>query len=54
MLGSADVLGSPINFMRTLGTGVYDFFNEPAVAWKEKGAKQFGVGLVRVRVAVGH
>ena len=29
MLGSADFLGSPISFVRTMGTGFYDFFNEP-------------------------
>ena len=29
MLGSADFLGSPISFVRTMSTGFYDFINEP-------------------------
>ena len=30
VIGSSDALGSPINFVGGLGTGVYDFFHEPA------------------------
>jgi hypothetical protein len=30
VIGSSDALGSPINFVSGLGTGVYDFFHEPA------------------------
>ena len=30
ILGSADFLGSPVSLVSNLGTGVYDFFHEPA------------------------
>ena len=30
LLGSADVLGNPVSLVSSLGTGVYDFFHEPA------------------------
>ena len=29
ILGSADILGNPVSLVSNLGTGVYDFFNEP-------------------------
>eukprot|EP01094_Clydonella_sp_ATCC50884_P020473 TRINITY_DN4260_c0_g2_i1.p1 TRINITY_DN4260_c0_g2~~TRINITY_DN4260_c0_g2_i1.p1 ORF type:complete len:3475 (-),score=1195.12 TRINITY_DN4260_c0_g2_i1:66-10490(-) len=32
ILGSADVLGSPVSLVNTLGTGVHDFFVEPSQA----------------------
>jgi vacuolar protein sorting-associated protein 13A/C len=30
VLGAFDVIGNPLSLMSTLGTGVYDFFYEPA------------------------
>ena len=32
ILGSADILGSPVSLVSTLGTGVHDFFVEPSSA----------------------
>ena len=45
MLGSADFLGSPISFVRTMGTGFYDFFNEPRKNMDSPYA--FGKGVAR-------
>jgi len=45
MLGSADFLGSPISFVRTMGTGFYDFFNEPRQHMDNP--MDFGVGVAR-------
>jgi hypothetical protein len=48
MLGSADFLGSPINFVRTLGTGMYDFINEPLQGIQSSpNAVGLGKGLAR-------
>src|SRR3990167_2178925 len=48
MLGSADFLGSPISFVRTLETGVKDFFIEPTKGLAEMHpVYSFGVGLAR-------
>lgn len=32
ILGSLDLLGSPVSLVHSLGTGVMDFFTEPAKA----------------------
>ena len=45
MLGSAEFLGSPISFVRTMGTGLYDFFNEPRQHMDEP--YEFVVGVAR-------
>ena len=46
MLGSADLLGSPISFVRSVGTGVYDFFHEPALGFGQS-PQAFGIGLAK-------
>ena len=46
MLGSADLLGSPISFVSTLGTGFYDFFHEPALGLGQS-PSAFGIGLAK-------
>ena len=37
VLGSADVLGNPIHFVRTLGSGMWDFVSTPARSFKQVG-----------------
>lgn len=46
IVGSADFLGSPVNLVNNLGTGVYDFFHEPAKAIVRSPA-EFGLGLAK-------
>ena len=46
VLGSADFLGSPLSFLRTMGTGVHDFIAEPARGL-QKSPTEFGVGLLK-------
>ena len=45
LIGSSDMLGNPVGFVNKLGTGVYEFFNEPKKGLV-KGPKHFvgGVG----------
>lgn len=43
---SFNFLGSPVNFVSTLGTGVYDFFHEP-LAGIVKSPQDFGAGVVK-------
>lgn len=45
-IGSADILGNPIGLVTNLGTGVRDFFYEPAVGMV-KSPQDFLVGLSR-------
>lgn len=35
VVGSADVLGNPIHFVRTLGSGMWDFVSTPAKSLKQ-------------------
>jgi hypothetical protein len=35
VVGSADVLGNPIHFVRTLGSGMWDFVSTPARSLKQ-------------------
>eukprot|EP00727_Mastigamoeba_balamuthi_P014733 m51a1_g9886 hypothetical protein (3388) ;mRNA; f:25606-36846 len=44
ILGSFDMIGSPLSLVETLGTGVFDFFHEP-VAGIVKSPQAFGKGL---------
>jgi len=46
IVGSADFLGSPVSLVSNLGTGVKDFFFEPAKGLV-KGPKEFGKGLAK-------
>jgi hypothetical protein len=46
MLGAADILGSPVNLVKNLGSGVYDFFHEPALGIVQSPA-EFGSGIAR-------
>jgi vacuolar protein sorting-associated protein 13A/C len=46
ILGSAQVLGSPVTLFRSVGTGVYEFFAEPMEGFK-KGPAQFGFGVLK-------
>ena len=45
LIGSSDMLGNPVGFVNKLGSGVYEFFNEPRKGLV-KGPKEFvgGVG----------
>lgn len=46
ILGSFEMLGSPLTLINNLGTGVYDFFHEPAKGIT-KSPKDFGLGLAK-------
>ncbi|KAH3757405.1 vacuolar protein sorting-associated protein vps13 [Pelomyxa schiedti] len=46
LLGSFDVIGSPISLLDNLGTGFFDFFHEPAKGII-KSPKDFGRGLAK-------
>jgi hypothetical protein len=47
ILGSADFLGNPVGLFSSLGTGVLDFFYEPAQGLV-KSPEDFGKGLAKV------
>ena len=44
LLGSFDIIGSPVSLVETLGTGVFDFFHEPAEGLVHS-PRAFGKGL---------
>jgi len=46
ILGSADILGSPVSLVSNLGTGVYDFFHEPAEGIVNS-PRDFAAGVAR-------
>ena len=46
MLGSFDIIGSPLTLFNHLGSGVYDFFYLPA-SGIVKSPKDFGLGLAK-------
>ena len=46
IIGSAHILGSPVTLVDKLGTGVYDFFHEPAQGFVA-GPEAFAVGLAK-------
>jgi hypothetical protein len=46
LIGSMDVLGNPVGLFSNLGTGVLDFFHEPAAGFVQSPAA-FGKGLAR-------
>ena len=46
ILGSIDILGSPVSLVTNLGTGVYDFFHEP-VEGTVSNPREFAAGLAR-------
>jgi len=46
IIGSAAVLGSPVTLIDQLGSGVYDFFHEPAQGFVA-GPEAFGKGLAK-------
>jgi hypothetical protein len=46
LVGSADFLGNPVSFVSNLGTGVKDFFYEPAKGMV-KSPEEFGKGLAK-------
>jgi hypothetical protein len=45
-LGASNLIGNPIGFINTLGTGVKDFYYEPVNGFM-KGAKEGGLGIVK-------
>ncbi|CAG9332100.1 unnamed protein product [Blepharisma stoltei] len=54
ILGSVDLLGNPIGLIDKLGTGVFEFLNEP-VKGALKGPKSFALGLEKgVRSLIGN
>jgi len=53
IIGSVEILGNPMSLMSNMGTGVYDFFNEPAQAIVHSPA-DFGVGLKRGTSSLVH
>uniref|UniRef100_A0A7I4B673 Uncharacterized protein n=1 Tax=Physcomitrium patens TaxID=3218 RepID=A0A7I4B673_PHYPA len=46
VVGSADVLGNPIHFVRTLGSGMWDFVSTPAKSLKQS-PRELAMGLVQ-------
>jgi hypothetical protein len=48
ILGTFDVIGSPLTLFSTLGTGVYDFFYEPVRSLVTR-PQNFVRGFARVR-----
>jgi hypothetical protein len=48
ILGSADFLGNPVGLFNNIGSGVVDFFYEPAQGLM-KSPQDFGKGLGKVR-----
>ena len=53
IIGSVEILGNPVSLISNLGTGVYDFFNEPAQAIVHSPA-DFGLGLKRGTSSLVH
>ena len=47
LLGSTEILGNPVGLFRSVGTGVVDFFYEPAQGLVTS-PQAFGVGLAKV------
>ena len=57
LFGASSLLGNPISFMDTVGTGFHDFYYEPATGFK-KSFKDGGMGFAKgtgslVRSTVG-
>ena len=46
ILGSSDLIGNPVNLIEKIGTGFFEFVNEPRKGLL-KGPSQFGKGLAR-------
>ena len=46
VLGSLDMIGNPIGFVDKVGTGFFEFFNEPRKGFL-KGPVGFGEGLAK-------
>jgi len=46
IVGSSDLIGNPVNFVNTLGTGVKQFYYEPKNGFME-GPLQGGIGLIK-------
>jgi vacuolar protein sorting-associated protein 13A/C len=44
LIGSSDLIGNPIGLLENLGTGVFEFFNEPRKGLL-KGPKEFVGGM---------
>lgn len=49
IVGSADVLGNPVGFIQTIGSGVKDVFYEPYLGFVSDRPQDFGIGLAKVR-----
>ena len=47
LLGSSELLGNPVGLLQNLGTGVRDFFYEPAQGLVRYSVAGFGTGLAR-------
>ena len=45
IVGSFDIIGNPVSLVHNLGTGVYDFFYEPAKGLGKISPKEFFLGL---------
>ena len=46
VLGASSLLGNPIQFVNSLGTGVRDFFYKPFDGFIENGAIEGGRGFI--------
>lgn len=53
LIGSAEILGNPLSLVSNMGTGVFDFFNEPAKAIIHS-PSEFGTGLKRGTSSLVH
>jgi vacuolar protein sorting-associated protein 13A/C len=47
ILGSFEFLGSPLSLVNNLGTGVYDFFYEPAQGLVKADPQEFAKGMAK-------
>lgn len=46
-IGASNLLGNPMNFVNSLGTGVQDFFYEPRQGYLKGGALHGGLGILK-------
>lgn len=45
-MGASNLLGNPVSFLDTIGSGITDFYYEPANGFS-KGIKEGSIGLVK-------
>jgi hypothetical protein len=46
IIGSTEILGNPVNFVRTVGTGLHDFVHEPIDGFRS-GVAKGGIGILK-------